>query len=201
MAEGIAEDASSSTALGLAWAGPLFRNARVQHLFASHRKLPLAARRLALGLGRHGGLHFRHLVPGPGTWVVPEDLQRISRDLGFPAEFRSAATLSLAARFRVAHREARTSGGFHRRSSLSRLDALQEQSPFLLRKARWSQWFRAPLLGAVASAVATLAGQGITLRTVEDFLAGGTPRPWPPEVALRVDCGTQRAVTAMLCAA
>ena len=86
--------------------------------------------------GRAEAAAFRALVPGPGEWCGPEDLRSLRR-FGFPGESPDAREVSLACRFRVAHREALPDGlQVTTRSRLLRI--WMADSVNAVRRARWS---------------------------------------------------------------
>ncbi len=49
---------------------------------------------------------LRCLAPGPGNWVMPMDLHALRDSLGLPQQFTKLEEVDLAAKFRVARREA-----------------------------------------------------------------------------------------------
>ena len=91
---------------------------------------------------------FHMLVPGPMSWALPDDLHRLRRDSHFPCEFGDAREVSLAAKFRVAFREARSIDALWRR-----VETAAGDSPALARKALWSDWLHWPLVRHVQDAV------------------------------------------------
>ena len=85
---------------------------------------------------------FRRLVPGPGGWILPKDMHHLSLMFGMPHSFGDMDVVSLAARFRVAHREAQASGGLHVRRRTSELNEAYRAAICMRRCASWGEWFR-----------------------------------------------------------
>ena len=136
--------------------------------------------------------------PGPRALIQPSDLHHLKSDFKFATEFCDATKVSLAARFRVAHREALSDGGLHIDAGLRQLDAAFQSSQFLVRSVRWRDWFHASFLANVDRAVRDLQALGITIRAIEQELAGHRPCPWPPAICRKVHKGVQRATHARL---
>ena len=84
---------------------------------------------------------LRKLVPGPASWILPADLHALRRHFGMPHDFADLGDVSLAARFRVACREAAVSGGLRVFTKVRRLEALYRDTPHLCRSGRWRRWF------------------------------------------------------------
>ena len=82
---------------------------------------------------------FRKLVPGPMSWILPSDLHVLGRHHGMPHDFVNLQEVSLAARLRVATREASAVGGLRISAKARRLDDLYCHTPFLFRGGRWRQ--------------------------------------------------------------
>ena len=120
---------------------------------------------------------LRRLVPGPGFWVQPHDLHNLRQQLGFVTEFRDAKEISLAARFRVAHREALSGGGLGIATGLRRLAASVDGTDHLVRLARWRSWFGSSFVARLDEAVCSLGHIGITITSIEHGIAGASARP------------------------
>ena len=135
---------------------------------------------------------FRKMVPGPGYWLLPSDLHDLRRTHGLPHNFQDLNDVSLAARFRVVHREAVACGGLQVSAAVRRLDALFQATPFLYRSGRWRQWYLSSFYHNLHAAVATCRTLGITIETVETELGAANARPHTPSQMRRLDKGVQR---------
>lgn len=141
---------------------------------------------------------LRKLFPGPGNWASPADLRTQRRELGLPAEICDMQHVSLAARFRVAHREALAEGGLEIRRMVRRIERSYREASdpdAVLRTGRLRTWLLSQSFAAqVAAACDELEGRGITISSVEDFLRKGMPMPLTQACARRVKRGLQGAV-------
>jgi len=141
----------------------------------------------------------RRLFPGPGGWLRAADLHHLDQ-AGMPTAVRNLRDTSLAARFRVAHREALDEGGLHHRRLLRQIldaDRLADQSA-VIRLARWRKWMMTSFAAHLEDACQELGSRGVTIRTVEDKLIGGMPRPLTAARERQVHSGLQRAVQRQL---
>ena len=141
---------------------------------------------------------LRQLAPGPAQWILPADLHALRRHHGMPHDFSDMGEVSLAARFRVFHREAAAAGGFKVLSAVRRLDGLYRASPYVYRGGRWRQWFLRSYYHNLQEAVLEYERRGITIATVEGDLGAAAPRPHTRAQARRLDHGVQRAARAAL---
>jgi hypothetical protein len=141
---------------------------------------------------------LRSLVPGPYRWALPEDLHRLRSDYGMPQEFLDMAEVSIAARFRVFHREASAAGGLQVRAEKRRLDAANVASPFIVRGGRWRQWYRSSYVHNLADAVDHCRAQGIDLAKVEATATGHSQRPWTVAQDKRARKQVQRRTRVLL---
>ncbi len=64
---------------------------------------------------------YRRFSPGPGNWISPKDMHHLSLMLGMPHDSGNMKSVSLVARFRVAHREAADAGALHVRRRVREL--------------------------------------------------------------------------------
>ena len=142
---------------------------------------------------------LRRLVPGPAHWVLPADLRALRRHYGMPQEFADMNEVSLAARFRVAHREAAASGGLAVASAVRRLDRSIADTDFFWRYVRWCSWFQGAYVRNLSAAVSTFQRAGITIQTVEADLGADAPLPRTRGQARRLAHGVQRAARAAWC--
>ena len=110
-----------------------------------------------------------------------------------PHEFADMQEVSLAARFRVMHREASATGGLRARAAVSRLDALLADTCYLYRSGRWRHWFRFSYYHNQAAANDHYRQLGITITAIEEELAGSATRPHTRAQANRLAHGVQRA--------
>ena len=141
---------------------------------------------------------LRRLLPGPGNWVTPSDLHGLKDVLGMPHNVACMEEISLAARFRVAHREAAASGGLRVPQSIRRLDAAYQASVLLLRCGRWRTWFQNSFYHHLQAAVDRCGALGISLADIEHDLGAAEPKPHTRSTARRLEQGVQKAVRARL---
>lgn len=134
---------------------------------------------------------FRSLVRGPWSWALPEDLRSLRRAFGFVTEFGDAMEVSVAAKFRAAHLEARASGGLQVSRTLRKLDRILAESRYMVRASRWGDWFRRPLIRNIDEAVEHLALRGINLTSVEAALGAAGPLPCARAMVERVEAELQ----------
>ncbi len=66
----------------------------------------LQLERLPLAWPRAEAAAFRRLAPGPGLWILPGDRHALRDVFGLPQQVAKLQEVDLAAKFRVAHREA-----------------------------------------------------------------------------------------------
>lgn len=100
---------------------------------------------------------------------------------------------SLAARFRVAHREAAAAGGLAVKEAVRRLDALYASSDFIARGGRWRSWYMHSQYHNLAEALGVMQSKGISLATVEADLGANAPRPHTCCQAKKLAHGVQKA--------
>ncbi len=100
--EKVTKRAAAWSALGLG----LNLTTMAQRLRLISHDVSPAAGPAAAGLARTGAASFRRLAPGPGKWVLPMDPHALRVSLGLPQSFTKLEDVDLAAKFRVAHREA-----------------------------------------------------------------------------------------------
>jgi hypothetical protein len=100
---------------------------------------------------------------------------------------------SLAARFRVAHREAAAVGGLAVKKAVRRLDALYASSVFLARGGRWRSWYKHSQYHNLAEALGEMQSKGISLASVEVDLGANAPRPHTCGQAKKLAHGVQKA--------
>ena len=141
---------------------------------------------------------FRKLVPGPAHWIMPADLHELSRHHGMPHSFSNLSEVSLAARFRVAHREAARAGGLKVQDQVRRLTQLYQDTPHLYRSGRWRQWFLNSFVHNLQAAVLEFGHHGICIRSIEADLGAQAPRPHTRAQERRLSHGVQRAARAAL---
>ena len=110
-----------------------------------------------------------------------------------PQDFSDMAVVSVAARFRVAHREAAASGGLRVRQTVRRLDGMFCASPHIYRCGRWGHWFRQSFAHNLLAAVTECGCQGIDIRGIEAELGAHGPRPHTRALTRRLAQGVQRA--------
>ena len=113
-------------------------------------------------------------------------------------DFADMREVSVAARFRVAHREAISSGGLGSARMVRKIDALYRDSPFLYRCGRWRQWYQRSFAHNLEEAVRLCAQKGITLDAMEATLDAGQHRP-RTRAAARLTGGLQRNTRSALC--
>lgn len=68
---------------------------------------------------------------------MPADLRVLAQRHGMPQNFADLVEVSVAARFRIAHREALPEGGLQAARHARRLDRLYQDSELLGRCGRW----------------------------------------------------------------
>ena len=136
---------------------------------------------------------LRKLIPGPARWIRPADLHNLRRHLCMPHDFHDMAVISVAARFRVAHREAASSGGLRVRQTVRRLDAMLCASSHIYRCGRWGHWFRQSFAHNLLDAVTECGRQGIDIRGIEADLGALGPQPHTRAITRRLAQGVQRA--------
>jgi hypothetical protein len=141
---------------------------------------------------------FRRLVPGPGNWIVPRDLHHLSLLFGMPHNFGDLETVSMAAKFRVAHREATASGGLRVLRRARELDDALQAAPCWLRAIRWGPWFRDSFYHKLRQAMEHCAAKGVTIDSIEAALQGAAPQPLTRTQAKRLHSGVQRMTRARL---
>ncbi|CAK0910901.1 unnamed protein product [Prorocentrum cordatum] len=141
---------------------------------------------------------LRILVPGPCHWCRPDELHGLRRDFGFPCEFTDLRVVSLAAKFRVAHVEARAQGGLCHRAWLQRLAAAEHAADRVYRRARWSDWFAGSYCHNLAAAVENFRRQGVAISAVLERAVGTAACPWTQAQTRRATTGIQRAACALL---
>lgn len=106
--------------------------------------------------------------------------------------------VSMAARFRVYHREAHESGGLRVAAAVRRLRDLYRDTTYLLRGGRWRAWFLQAFVHNLKDAADEFERRGVTIATVEDSLGASAPQPHTRQQARRIRGGTQRASRATL---
>jgi exonuclease III len=141
---------------------------------------------------------LRRLVPGPARWILPADLHALRLHHGLPQEFANMQEVSFAARFRVAYREASSTGGLAAVAASRRLDALRLDSEFLARGGRWREWYMHSYYHNLAAARQYGLLLGISINAIEDDLGANTPRPHTKAQSKRLQQGVQRAARASL---
>jgi hypothetical protein len=141
---------------------------------------------------------MRRLVPGPASWVRPDDLHALRLHHGMPQDFVDMRVVSLAARFRVAHREAAATGGLAVGRSVRRLDALYAGTVHIARGGRWRGWYMHSQYHNLAEALSTMQAKGITIASIEGELGANTPRPHSCGQAKRLAHGVQKAARSAL---
>jgi hypothetical protein len=141
---------------------------------------------------------LRRLVPGPAKWILPADLHALRVHHGLPHEFTDMQEVSFAARLRVAHREASTSGGLAVASRVRHLNTLNANSVFLIRGGRWRSWYKQSYYHNLDSAIQYGRRVGITIDSIEEDLGSTAPRPYTRAQAKRLQQGVQRAARAAL---
>ena len=122
------------------------------------------------------------LFSGPYRWIVAKDFQEVRRELGMHGEIKSVDDVSLAARLRVLHREARASGGIQAHALVRRIDSASRASDAMA-TAAWSTWMSQSFAHHLVAAERELAAKGIT--------AAALARRHQGQPAL--DAGLQRA--------
>ena len=145
---------------------------------------------------------LRRLVPGSTQWTDPSDLHNLAV-MGFPRSFVNMRSRRLAAQFRVAHLEARSSGGLRVQERARALRQALRTTDNLVVAVDWQEWFSRGFLLQLDATVAECAGLGITLRTVEDRVlsTAETPRvchPLPRRDADKLRRNFQKTVQLML---
>ena len=80
------------------------------------------------------------LFTGPAEWLPPYALHQ-GCSLGLPAAIPDLRIVSLAARFRVLHRESRADGGVYARRRARILTNLESSTRFPDRTFQWREWF------------------------------------------------------------
>ena len=141
---------------------------------------------------------LRKLVPGPANWILPADLHALRRHHGMPHDFSNMGEVLLAARFRVAYREAVASGGLRVSRTVHRLDALYRGTPHLRRSGRWREWFLHSFVHNLQAAVEEYRSHGIDIVGIEAELGANGPRPHTQAQTRRLVHGVQRAAQAAL---
>ena len=105
--------------------------------------------------------------------------------------------VSLAAKFRVLHREAHAAGGLRCRTWFRRLVAAETASPRVVRRGRWSTWFNTSFCHLIISAAESVRQAGISLTRAQERAAGAA-RPWTQAQECRSVTGLQRATCDLL---
>ena len=144
---------------------------------------------------------FRRLVPGSSQWTSPNDLKHL-HVFGFPRSFADMEVRQQAAKLRVAHLEAASSGGLdvHRRADALR--ELRRQSDEIGMAAPWGAWLDRLFLLQLDDAVREARTRGISARRIEAKLVGAeAPRPLTPQQSYRVKRSFQATATRWLSAA
>jgi hypothetical protein len=135
---------------------------------------------------------FGKLVPCPGNSGLPRLAPHLA-ELGMPKSFARLRQVALAAKLRIASREALAVGGLRVLERSRLLRRLEQGTEYVVRAARWKPWFDKSFLHVIAAAVGELRGKGITPFRLEICLAGPGPRPWTRAQARRAHKGLQRA--------
>ena len=141
---------------------------------------------------------LRRLVPGPSSWIRPGDLHSLSRHHGMPQDFANLEVISLAARFRVAHREAANAGGLKSQQAVRRLDSLFASTDFIARGGRWREWFTHSQYHNLEEAKRQMLGKGISIQSVEAGLGSDMPRPHTVAQTKKLAHGVQKAARSAL---
>ena len=94
-----------------------------------------------------------------------------------PQGFHDQQEVSLAARFRVAHREAAATGGLHVRSQVRGIENGLLATRFLLKSGRWRSWYEHSYFHNLLDAVKECESIGFSIREVEEDLGDDGPRP------------------------
>ncbi|CAK0908614.1 unnamed protein product [Prorocentrum cordatum] len=110
---------------------------------------------------------FGLLVPGSLLWASPADLRQLHR-LGFPRGFVDMQSRQLAAKLRVAHLEARASGGLDVRRRAARLRECRRNTDNIVVSAAWADWFDRAFLLQLDNAVEVARGLGVTAARAQD---------------------------------
>ena len=121
---------------------------------------------------------LRKLIPGPAYWILPADLHRLGKDLGMPHNFNRMEDISLAARFRVAHREASSKGGLKADTQVRAVEEGLRNTPFLLRSGRWRAWYESSFCHNLVTAVSE-GSWPPAWPGGEDMRAFSTSQIWP----------------------
>ena len=150
---------------------------------------------------------LRRMFPGPaaGThgWIRPLDLHTVDQ-IGMPAAVRDLAAVSLAARFRVTHREALAEGGIRIQQLLRKIHNAERDATgnaSVIRLGRWRQWYTHSFAANLQEACHSLDRRGINIGNVEAGLAGDMQQPLTEARARRLRRGVQGAVVRSLHAA
>ncbi len=110
-----------------------------------------------------------------------------------PKSFARLRQVALAAKLRIASREALAVGVLRVLERSRLLRRLEQSTEYVVRAARWKEWIEKSFLHVIAAAVGELRGKGITPFRLEIRLAGPGPRPWTRVQAHRAHKGLQRA--------
>ena len=145
-----------------------------------------------------------HMFPGPGTWIIPEDLWFAAENFGLAKSAVSVELMARAAKFRVAVMGCRFSGGNDSIRGLKRLGGdniharwhelrqVMSDTDYLPRVGRWHNWYRGSYCKVLIDNMQWLKSKGITR---DKILSEVVPSPSNDERAdfLKAKKGMQRA--------
>ena len=141
---------------------------------------------------------LRELVPGPYRWINSQDLHGLRRDFALPQEFIDLKEVSVAARFRVLHREAAAAGGLRAKTLARKLQNEYMASDYVARCGRWREWFGKSFAQNLAEADAYCQEQGVTIDRVEETVTRAAPRPWTLAQTRRARGSVQKCARVLL---
>ena len=144
---------------------------------------------------------FRNLVPSPGYWIMPKDLHILKDHLGMPKSFADMKEISLAARFRVAHREASANRGLRAERHAQALDRAFANSEHVIRTSRRRAWLLDSAYHRLQAAVSAYRVLGFTVQDVEKDLGANGPRPYTRQQIRRLSRGLQAGCRKRIAAA
>ena len=118
------------------------------------------------------GRLLRALVPGPYRWCSADALHILRKDFGFAQEFVDLRIVDTAAKLRVVHCEAKEQGGLRHRCKLRQIALAERQTDYVVRLARWRQWFAQSFSQRLEDAVACARQAGFSLQAAYSRAAG-----------------------------